>query len=624
MRHSERGTFNSCPFKYKLEKDGVKRAYPTLNAEDRTFGIAIHEALKAHYEGKEWEEIVAEYSKLYPSDKEYASKAKSFEGGIKLLEAYRVYWSGQDELWEVIGTEVEDTVFFNDEEHSLHVDLIARNKQTSEIWAWDHKAQPLESLILTPHGWKKMGEIKIGDEVIGSDGHETKVTGVFPQGKLETYKVKFYDGSEVECSLDHLWDVTSNYGSQQTKVIKLEEIIKEMAIGFGKRGNSFKFKVPIVNKINFKINKKLPIHPYLLGILIGDGCISGHTSVVSIGNHDAEETVNNIKKILSTKLTIKKCKGNNCSWIILPKDVNKKGANTLSNKLRKIGLMGKKSYEKFIPSEYLTASIKSRLSLLQGLLDTDGFVYKNQTIFDSTSQKLASEVVNLVRSLGGVSKLRKRKGTKRIAYRVEITLNNEIIPFRLKRKREKFLKIKRKQAFSRYIKSVEKIGMKEMQCISVYNRDGLYVTNDFILTHNTTDKTLFKGFWKKYELDAQITRYTKFIKDKYGSCGGFIINAMQTGHRERAYKGEPAGYYQRFERQPFSRNDAQIKFWEDSEKDWAELIEVCAQKNIWPKHFGSLCGYCDYYELCMSSDSPSVRETIYANETINIIDETGA
>lgn len=283
MRHSERSTFNSCPYKFRLEKVGLRRCVASPRSEDRTFGFALHAALDLFYKNKRWSEVIDAYTAVYPAEKEYKTKAKDFQSGLLALEAYRDFWSEQDKLWEVLGSEVADQVTFNEEEHSLHIDLIAKNKQTGEIYAWDHK---------------------------------------------------------------------------------------------------------------------------------------------------------------------------------------------------------------------------------------------------------------------------------------------------------------------------------------------------------TTDKALGKGFWKKYELDSQVTRYTKWVMDKYGSCGGFIINGIQVGHRERAYKGEPAGYYQKFERQPFSRNAQQIKAWEDSERDWASLIDYCQATETWPKHLGSLCGWCDFYELCMSADNESVRETLYTTEplgqeeTFNVVDET--
>ena len=139
MRHSERGTFNSCPFKYHLEYSGLRKIETALQDEDRTFGQAIHAGLKAHYDGLGWTEIEKVYSDLYPNGREYKSEAKSYQAGILLLQAYSAYWSEQDKLWEIMGTEVEGKVEFNSEEHGLHIDLIAKNKQTEEIWIWDHK-----------------------------------------------------------------------------------------------------------------------------------------------------------------------------------------------------------------------------------------------------------------------------------------------------------------------------------------------------------------------------------------------------------------------------------------------------------------------------------------------------
>lgn len=281
MNHSERVCFNNCPQKYKWQKEHLRPLTMSFNAEDRNFGIAIHEGLKAFYDGGDWAKIEKAFSSSYPREKEYKTQAKSHESGILTLKAYIEYWREQDKQWEVLGTEVADIVEFNYEEHGLHIDLIARHRQTDEIWAWDHK---------------------------------------------------------------------------------------------------------------------------------------------------------------------------------------------------------------------------------------------------------------------------------------------------------------------------------------------------------TTDKPLGKGFWKKYELDSQVTRYTKYVADKYGSCGGFIINGIQVGHRKRAYMGEPAGYHQHFERQPFSRSKQQIEFWMKSEKEWQTLIQFCEEMNNYPKHLGSLCGYCDYYALCLSSDNESVKETMFTteplDEPINIIDET--
>lgn len=284
MRHSERGRFNTCPYAYHLEQEGWRPLELTEKAEDRTFGIAIHDALKVFYDTGSLEGALNKYSELYPFKKEYKSKAKDYESGLQLLKNYFLYWSVSDKQWDVLATELADKSVFNDEEHELHIDLVARNKQTGEVWGWDHKV---------------------------------------------------------------------------------------------------------------------------------------------------------------------------------------------------------------------------------------------------------------------------------------------------------------------------------------------------------TEKFAGKGFFKKYEIDAQVTRYTAYLQDKYGACGGFLINAMQVGHRERKYKEEPAGYYQKFDRQPFSRTPKQIEFWKRSEGEWQRMIEFCEKESVWPKHLSSLCGWCDYYALCLASGDETVRESLYTTdplqvaEEFNVVDDTG-
>lgn len=285
MRHSERQAFNSCPLRFHLEETGLKKISVAEEAEDRNFGIAMHEGLKVLHETRFKPESVelalVKFSDNYPADKNYKSKAKSHESGLSAIANYAEYWSVADENWELIGTEIAETVKFNGEEHDLHIDALFKNKQTGELWPWDHKC---------------------------------------------------------------------------------------------------------------------------------------------------------------------------------------------------------------------------------------------------------------------------------------------------------------------------------------------------------TEKFLGKKYHGRYELDSQITRYTFKILQKYGSCGGFYVNSIQVGHRQRMYKGEPAGYYQKFDRQPFNRDSRQIEYWKQSEAKWKLLIDFCRTKDVWPAHLSSLCSYCDYYELCMSGGDENTKESLYSKdedrEEVQIHDET--
>jgi hypothetical protein len=157
-------------------------------------------------------------------------------------------------------------------------------------------------------------------------------------------------------------------------------------------------------------------------------------------------------------------------------------------------LKGTKSNSKFIPQIYKLGSIKQRIELLQGLLDTDGYISKNGSVFFYTvSDQLASDVVEIVNSLGGIvkSSVKYPKYTYRGEVRngqkcnvLCICLPNNIMPFKLERKML-LVKDRIKYFPTRYISDIIEVGQKECQCISVDAPDSLYVTDNFILTHNT-------------------------------------------------------------------------------------------------------------------------------------------
>ncbi|KAK2949275.1 putative Helicase domino [Blattamonas nauphoetae] len=69
------------------------------------------------------------------------------------------------------------------------------------------KAQPVDSPILTPSGWRRIGDIRVGDQVVACDGSTTSVTGVFPQGRKEVFRVVLDDGTWADCTDEHLWTV---------------------------------------------------------------------------------------------------------------------------------------------------------------------------------------------------------------------------------------------------------------------------------------------------------------------------------------------------------------------------------------------------------------------------------
>ena len=368
------------------------------------------------------------------------------------------------------------------------------------------------TLIYTPLGTKKMGEIVVGDKVIGSNGKPYNVIGVFPQGKKEMYKVTFNDGYSILSGDEHLWSVSSpNYGKnrknerrKKSLVLSTKQMyeggkIKIKGDGYNKdkeyeietyykspNGNN-KWQIPIVEPIEFENNNELPINPYLLGLGLGDGHFKGKNIRFSVHKDDYDELFNlfDLKENKSYK--------------------NKRnGYINIGESLSNLELKEKRSYNKFIPDIYKYTSVENRLAILQGLMDTDGHCMLskngsfNGTEFSTISEKLCDDVCEIVQTLGGIARKKSRRSFYKkngervecnISYRVNIKLPKGMNPFRLKRKSELYNEPK-KYPTGRYITNIERYGESECTCISVDSPDKLYVAEHCIVTHNTTSTVI--------------------------------------------------------------------------------------------------------------------------------------
>ncbi len=344
------------------------------------------------------------------------------------------------------------------------------------------KAQPDDSLILTPTGYTALKNISVGNFVVGADGSATIVNGVFPQGKKPVYKIRFDDDTETLCCNEHLWAVRTRSQKKRGKdysVLSTEEII-----------NSFepkKFHVPIVEPVKFCGSSdplsQEGLHPYLLGILLGDGGIKYGTKV----SNEDENILQKIDKLLP----------DNCRLIHESKVDYRISAtsvpyNPVARELDLMGLLGKCASDKFIPYSYLFSSIDCRRELLRGLMDSDGGGYSNRSpTFEITSRELAEGMAHLIRSFGGWTRIREKSESK-YTYKGEIRCGKPVYrmtvilpfnPFGVSKKAS--LWSARKRDKLRSIVSIESAGEKLCRCIKVRNSDGLYLTNDCIVTHNT-------------------------------------------------------------------------------------------------------------------------------------------
>jgi predicted ribonuclease YlaK len=375
--------------------------------------------------------------------------------------------------------------------------------------------QPLDAKILTPNGWSTMGDISPGDLVIGSDGKAKKVLKIFPKGKKEIFKVEFSDGSSTECCEDHLWFTGTvlerEKGGNQGSVKSLKMIMENIKYGKAQANNQ---KSPVIKPVEFpKINNI--INPYILGVLLGDGTLTEKYSVYftsgdeQIFKNCSELTPSGILCKVKSKSSINE---NNVNYnFISEKNLGRKhrSVNIFAQEIKRLKLLGKGSGTKFIPDEYKFNSIENRLALLQGLMDTDGYVDKegSDVSFSTTSAQLAEDVQFLVESLGGYSSIKTKvtyysdKVNAKIKVDskvVSITLPQGMCPFRLDRKIERFKQ--RKYDLGRFICKVTNVGVKEAKCILIDSDDHLYATDHLILTHNTLEEKL--GPWMGAIIDS--------------------------------------------------------------------------------------------------------------------------
>ncbi len=367
------------------------------------------------------------------------------------------------------------------------------------------KPNPLYTPIATPSGWVKMGDLKIGDSVFGANGKAHRILEIFPQGKIPNYRVTFNDGHSTECGIDHLWVVRDMNRRKRrlgwtTKTLRqlieagLQYPMSPSRNGTGRKLIN-KWEIPITQACEYP-SSNLTIPPYIIGALIGDGYIGGKTVTISIPDEQIQirETID---ALLPSGLKTTANRYSNCPQYHITQGPTNK-TNPFKKEIAELGL-NVKSGLKFIPKKYMYSSVEQRLELLRGLMDTDGSCDNNRVNYHTTSDTLAKNIVELVQSLGGIAYIKeydRSKNHKSTEYRVAV--RTPMCPFKLESKANQWKPSK--QHLSRYIESVEYVGDVEQQCISVNSPDNTYLTEHYIVTHNSLSAFGYAAKHKKKAL----------------------------------------------------------------------------------------------------------------------------
>ncbi len=362
------------------------------------------------------------------------------------------------------------------------------------------RAQPIFSKALTPMGFRPIGELVVGDYVIGSDGRPTPVLGVYPQGEKAIYRVHTQDGASTLCSGDHLWAVATRDDRRRGKPLRVLETHEMM--GRLRASHYHRFELPLLSQpVSFQ-PRGVPMDPYALGLLLGDGCLTCLTTpTFTTGDPELAWMLENA--LPGIRMRAKAPLDFVLNRVAAPGDVITT-VNPVTSVIRQLGLAGSRSETKFVPEDYLYNSTEVRLAMLQGLLDSDGgpVAQRRRSCriqYSTTSPRLCDDVLFLVRSLGGVAygstrlAAGRRSGMARgrsvahrhDSYRIDIRLPAGLEPFRLARKLAAYHGAGGGGRPMRFIDRIVPAGQADAVCIQVAAADSLYVTEDFLLTHNT-------------------------------------------------------------------------------------------------------------------------------------------
>lgn len=337
------------------------------------------------------------------------------------------------------------------------------------------KGHDLNTNLLTPTGWRRLGDLEIGDQVVGSNGRPTTITDIYERGVLPLLRVTFSDGSSVRCDPEHLWRVQTKKQRQKGawRTLATQELSERGLLNSQGRPNWY---IPMITPVEHQDplwDLNLPVEPYLLGVMLGNADFQKGVIALNKADRDIADRIISAPR-LRGQSEIKLVEYPTTTALRF----RPSGAQVI---LRAIGQEGVAAADKFVPPAYLTAPVAARRAVLAGLMDTDGGVRndRGQAQFHTTSLGLAGGVRTLVQSLGGTARVRV---LKRGEIRVDILLNEN--PFRSQRKAALW-KIPTRGP-SRSIVSIEPENEAEVWCIRVDAPDHLYVTEQYIVTHNTT------------------------------------------------------------------------------------------------------------------------------------------
>ena len=361
-------------------------------------------------------------------------------------------------------------------------------------------------ILMYDGSWKNVEDIVVGDKIMGDDGTVRNVLSLH-RGIDDMYKIIPTKSKPFIVNGGHILPVISNNKRKNDYKNVTYISVKD----YLKKSNYYKHTHKIFNnksQVKFNRNNEYIISPYIMGVYLGDGTSrgSGQIMITTMDNEIVKElnneaNKNNLKLVEHTDKRGNKAK----DYSFNLKNYNDK--NFIKEELIRYDLYGKKSIDKFIPDDYLYGSVQTRLEVLAGLIDTDGYLNENKNYIEyyTNSKKLVDNVCFICGSLGlkTYTHIKKNKTyPDNTYYRISICGNIDIIPTRIKRKKvvnKTPNKDCRHSAFK--IEYIGKDNYYGFEC----DGNHLYIMEDWWVQHNS-GKTLVA-----LALAKQVAQYGRFI-----------------------------------------------------------------------------------------------------------------
>jgi phage terminase large subunit-like protein len=502
---------------------------------------------------------------LYVSD--------SIENGVKNMRKNLEFrWENSDFLKQYV-----PETHFTDIRWEFH----NADRKVFIVKGYGAKALSLDSELHTLEGRTTIGECKVGDQIFGADGKLTTITAKSEVFHKPMYRLQLADGRALKISEDHLNPVVINTNPNNTArwedmVLTTLELLEQPLIHTKKgnlrhRGTSSKSLVAVRNIEPLEYPEALlPVDPYTLGAVIGDGRIRKECGSVEL-TVDASELAHYHTQIPH-------------EFGAIYKDPR---SNAVTQSIRGLGRALKamelnvRGEQKFIPHEYFLGSIEQRLSLLQGLMDTDGTVSPSGRMsFTSSSHQLVDDLACLVRSMGGTAGMICKHSSAE-AYRVELWMG--LNPFRLARKAARFIP-KQKHVS---VVAIERIADEPSQCIAVDNEEHQFVAECYFRTHNTGVRGA-----KEMGKRPQLAVLDDLISDEDARSATVIAAVEDTVYKAVDYALHPTKNLIIWSGTPFNAKDPLYKAVESGA--WSvNVFPVCEQypctreefRGSWPDRF---------------------------------------